>query len=80
MIYVVFGVLAVFLLFLIVMFAMSLVEARRDSRVRELRFSKRKAAIATAALRKIANDAGSPVLEAQIALDDLDQLETKELN
>lgn len=36
--------------------------------------------IATKALRSISNGAGNPVLEAQIALDSIDQTYTKELN
>jgi len=50
----------------------------RDSR-RELRSAARRASIATAALRRIANGAGSPALEASIALDEIDQTYEKEI-
>lgn len=36
--------------------------------------------IAVSALRSIANGSGNPTLEAQIALDNIDQAYTKELN
>lgn len=44
------------------------------------RSHKQEAFIATKALRSIANGAGNPTLEAEIALDSINNLEMKELN
>lgn len=50
-------------------------EARLDAAAAEER-----ASIATKALRRIANGAGNPILEASDALDSLERTYTKELN
>ena len=56
--------------------------ARRRLRDAEItaRNAKEREKIATKALRSISNGAGNPVLEAQIALDSIDQTYTKDLN
>lgn len=50
------------------------------SQRKALTASRQREKIATAALRRIRNDAGNPSLEASIALDEIENIYTKELN
>lgn len=57
-------------------------DSRKDIREAkaEALSAKQREKIATKALRAILNGAGNPVYEAQIALDEIDETYTKELN
>lgn len=80
-----FGCLMVLIIVVLVGAVVSDLWQGRDDRkiVRDIKVSatlaKSREKIATKALRSIANGAGSPILEAQIALDEIEQTYNKEL-